>query len=88
MLHVAMAFDAYFMVTSDTRMYLRKQSLDQRPMLWMRYLGTPMAAAVDAAPMRSECEDMFAVPFVVLCNVRFTSNLVRYEPLAKMNRGP
>ena len=88
MLHVAMALEVFLMVTSDTRMYLRKQSLAQRPMLWMRYLGTPMAAAVDAAPIRSEWEDMLAVPFVVSCKIRFTSDLVRYVPLAKMKRGP
>ena len=56
-----MARDAFFMVVLESLMYLRKQSLDQRPMLCMRYFGYPIAAAVDAAPMRNEWEEMYIV---------------------------
>ena len=33
MLHVAIALDAFLIVLSEILIYLRKQSLDQRPML-------------------------------------------------------
>ena len=39
MLHLARLREADLMVVSETRMYRLKQSLDQRPKLWIRYLG-------------------------------------------------
>ena len=88
MLQVAMARDALRRVSSAIRMYLRKQSLDQRPILWIRYFGHPIAAAVDAAPMRSECDDMFMAPSDMSRNVPLMSGRVRKEPLLNIKRGP
>ena len=88
MLHEAMSRDAFFRVASAMRMYRRKQSLDHRPMLWMRYLGHPIAAAVDAAPMRSECEEMLIAPSEVSLRVLLMSARVRKVPLRKVKRGP
>ena len=87
-LHEAKALDALLRVVSEMRMYLRKQSLDQRPILCIRYFGHPIAAAVDAAPMRRECEDTFAAPLVVLFRRALISDLVRKDPFLKMKRGP
>ena len=77
MLHFARALDVDLMVLSEIRMYLWKQSLVHLPMLWIRYLGHPVAAAVDAAPILSEWEDMLAMPLVVSRSVLFRSALVR-----------
>ena len=81
MLQDAMARDALRMVASGTRMYLRKQSLDQRPMSCMRYLGQPIAAAVDAAPMRKEWEEILTSPLVVSLRMLLRSLRVRKVPL-------
>ena len=80
MLHLAIALEVFLIVVSERRMYLRKQSLDQRPIPWISYLGHPMAAAVEAAPMRKEWEEMFAAPFVVSFRILFMCVLVRYLP--------
>ena len=80
MLHLANAREAFLMVLSDILMYVLKQSLDQRPIPCIRYLGHPMAAAVEAAPMRKEWEEMFAAPFVVSFRILFMCVLVRYLP--------
>ena len=88
MLHLAMARDAFLIVVSEILMYLRKQSLDHRPMPWMRYLGQPIAAAVDAAPIRNEWEDMLAAPSDVSRRILFMSFRVKNEPLWKAKRGP
>ena len=77
MLHFASALDVDLMVLSEIRMYLRKQSLVHLPMLWIRYLGHPMAAAVEAAPILSEWEDMLARPFDVSRSVWFKSALLK-----------
>ena len=47
-----------------------------------------MAAAVDAAPIRSEWEDMLAVPLDVSRRMAFTSFRFRKEPFWKAKRGP
>ena len=80
MLRLAKALEAVLMVLSDILMYLLKQSLDQRPIPWIRYFGHPMAAAVEAAPMRREWEEMFAAPLVVSLRTLFMCVLVRYFP--------
>ena len=69
--------DALVMVWLDILMYLLKQSLDHRPRLIMSHLGQPMAAAVVAAPILRECEDVLTMPSVVSRNRRFMSFLVR-----------
>ena len=78
MLHVANDVEVERMVWSEIRMYLRKQSLVHLPKLCIRYLGQPIAAAVDAAPIRSEWEDMLASPLVVSRSVLLRSALLRY----------
>ena len=83
-----MARDAFFMVVLESLIYLRKQSLDQRPMLCIRYFGYPIAAAVDAAPMRNEWEEMLAAPLDMSLRILFMSDLVKKEPLLKQKRGP
>ena len=77
MSHFARALDVDLTVLSEKRMYLRKQSLVHLPMLWIRYLGYPIAAAADAAPILSKWEDMLAMPSVVSCSVLFRSALIR-----------
>ena len=57
-------------------------------MLWIKYLGHPIAAAVDAAPILRECDDMLAAPLEVSRSVLFTSVLVRNVPFRKTKRGP
>ena len=42
------------------RMYSLKQSLTQRPILWINHRGQPTAATVDAAPILNECDDMLS----------------------------
>ena len=73
MLHLAIAREAFLIVVSDMRMYLLKQSLDQRPRACMSHFGQPAAAAVEAAPIRRECDEMFARPSVVLTRRALTS---------------
>ena len=69
-------------------MYVRKQSLIQRPILLISHSGQPIAAAVDAAPMRKECDEME----IVFCDKHFKrlliSVLVKGEPFLKMKNGP
>ena len=64
MSHVARIFDVLSMVLFGTRMYCRKQSLDHLPMACINHLGQPRAAAVEAAPMRRECDEIFILPSV------------------------
>ena len=87
-LHEAKALDALLRVLSEMRIYLLKQSLDHRPILWIKYFGHPIAAAVDAAPIRRECEDTFAAPLVVLFRRALTSALVKKVPFLNTKRGP
>ena len=54
----------------------------------MRYLGHPIAAAVDAAPMRRECDEILMAPSEVSLRVLFISERVRKVPLRKTKRGP
>ena len=77
MLHRAIARLVLLIVVSEMRIYLRKQSLDHRPMLCMRYFGHPMAAAVEAAPILNECDEIFAAPFEVSRKILLTSERVR-----------
>ena len=70
---VAMFLEVFLIVVFGIRMYALKQSLDQRPKAWISHLGQPAAAAVDAAPILSECDEMFAIPPVVLTKREFTS---------------
>ena len=61
-------------------MYVRKQSLFQRPSCWMSQRGNPAAAAVVAAPIRNEWLDTGllvgnAVFIILLSRLR-----VRYVP--------
>ena len=88
MLQLARARDVALMDESDMRIYLLKQSLDHRPILWIKYFGHPIAAAVDAAPIRRECEDTFAAPLVVLFRRALTSALVKKVPFLNTKRGP
>ena len=81
-------WDVFIMVCCDIRTYLRKQSLVHRPMVLMSHFGHPMAAAVDAAPMRRECDVVLAAPLVVETSRLFMSFLVRYFLLWYVNRGP
>ena len=69
-------------------MYRRKQSLVHLPMPWIRYLGHPIAAAVDAAPIRREWEEMFTAPSEVFFSVLLMSERVRNVPLLNTNSGP
>ena len=87
-LQVAMFLDVFLMVAFGMRMYSRKQSLDQRPIPWISHLGQPAAAAVEAAPILSECEEMFATPPVVLTNVELTSLRDKNLPFWNVNNGP
>ena len=54
LVHLASLFDVCLMVAFGILIYLRKQSLDQRPKACMSHFGQPAAAAVEAAPMRRE----------------------------------
>ena len=47
-----------------------------------------MAAAVEAAPIRREWEDMLAAPLEMSRRMLFKSDLVRYVPFWKVNNGP
>ena len=80
--------DVLMMVWSEIRIYLLKQSLDHRPKLMMSHLGHPMAAAVVAAPILSECDVVLIWPLVVSCRTRFTSRLVKNLLLLKVKSGP
>ena len=46
-------------------------------MLWISHFGHPIAAAVDAAPMRRECDEVLARPLVVEVRTEFMSVLVQ-----------
>ena len=65
LVHLASLFDVCLMVAFGILIYSRKQSLDQRPKACMSHFGQPAAAAVEAAPMRREWEEMLAMPSVV-----------------------
>ena len=80
MSHCAIALQAFFMVSLEILMYRRKQSLVHLPIPWIRYLGHPIAAAVDAAPMRREWEDTLAAPSVMSFSNLLISGLVRNPP--------
>ena len=54
----------------------------------MRYFGYPIAAAVDAAPMRREWDEIFAVLLDVLFSILLMSDLVKKEAFLKQKRGP
>ena len=86
--HVASEVEVELMVWSEIRMYLRKQSLVHLPKLCIRYLGQPIAAAVDAAPILNEWEDMLACPLVVSRRVLLRSARLRYFLSWKVKRGP
>ena len=70
--------DVLMMVCSETRMYCRKQSLVHLPIVFISHFGHPMAAAVDAAPIRRECDVVLAAPLVVCFSSWLRSFLVRY----------
>ena len=57
-------------------------------MLWISHFGHPIAAAVDAAPMRRECDEVLARPLVVAVRTEFMSVLVRYFLFLNVKRGP
>ena len=76
------------MLWLEMRMYLRKQSLDHLPRLIISHLGQPMAAAVVAAPIRSECEVVLARPSVVSVRIWLMSFLVRNFWSWYAKRGP
>ena len=78
----------FVIVCCDMRTYLRKQSLVHLPMVLMSHFGHPMAAAVDAAPMRRECDVMLAAPLVVDMSSLLMSFRVRYFLLWYVNSGP
>ena len=78
LLQLASMWDVLYIVCCDMRMYRLKQSLVQRPMVLINHFGHPMAAAVNAAPMRSECDVVLVAPSVVECSSWFMSFLVRY----------
>ena len=88
LLQLAKTCDVLMMVWLDILMYRRKQSLDHLPKLIMSHLGQPMAAAVVAAPIRRECEVVFAIPFVESERREFMSFLVRNLLLEKVKSGP
>ena len=86
--HFASCFDVFLIVTLGILMYSRKQSLDHRPSAWISHLGQPAAAAVEAVPILSECDDMLATPFVVSESSSLMSFLDKKRPFWKVNRGP
>ena len=53
-LQLARIFEVFLMVARGILMYARKQSLDHRPSACISHFGQPAAAAVEAAPIRSE----------------------------------
>ena len=57
-------------------------------MLWISHLGHPIAAAVDAAPIRRECDEVLARPLVVEVRTVFMSVLVRNFLFLNVKRGP
>ena len=70
-------------------MYSRKQLLVHLPRAWISHLGWPAAAAVDAAPILNEWEDMFWVPGgLIRARTAARPDLVRYRPSCHMKRGP
>ena len=87
-LHLARIDDVLSIVSLGILMYWRKQSLDHLPNAWMSHLGHPEAAAVEAAPIRSEWEEMFILPPVDSTRSLLTSLLDKYRPFAKVKRGP
>ena len=88
LMQLASMCDVLIMVWFDIRIYRRKQSLDHLPRLMISHFGHPMAAAVVAAPIRRECEVVFASPFVESERREFMSFLVRNLWLENVNRGP
>ena len=80
MSHLDSARDVFSIVVCGILMYSRKQSLTHLPILCISHRGHPMAAAVDAAPIRSEWEDIMADSFVVSHSTLLMSRLVRYLP--------
>ena len=61
----------------------------QCPRAWISHLGNPAAAAVVAAPILNECDDMFVMcgGFILFMAAdRF--DLVRNRPSCQRNRGP
>ena len=87
-LHLARIDEVLSIVSLGIQMYWRKQSLDHRPNAWMSHLGHPAAAAVEAAPMRSEWEEMFILSPVDSTRSLLTSRLDRYLPFVNVNKGP
>ena len=77
LMQLASMCDVLIMVWFDIRIYRRKQSLDHLPRLMISHFGHSMAAAVVAAPIRRECEVVFASPFVESERREFMSFLVR-----------
>ena len=71
-------------------MYVRKQSLDHRPICWISQRGSPAAAAVVAAPMRNECVDVLpSFPGGRACRSKlFSRRAVRNVPSWYVNSGP
>ena len=80
--------DALMMAWSEMRIYLLKQSLDHLPKLMIIHFGQPMAAAVVAAPILRECEEVFAKPSVVSRRTWFMSFLVKNFLLWYVKSGP
>ena len=85
--HVANEVEVELMVWSEIRMYLRKQSLVHLPKLCIRYLGQPIAAAVDVAPILNEWEDMLACPLEVSRRVLLKSARLRYFFVLESEKG-
>ena len=73
----AMDLDALLIVSFEILIYLLKQSLDHLPIPCIKYLGHPIAAAVDAAPIRREWDDTLAAPLVMSFSKVFMSALVK-----------
>ena len=86
--NLAKLLDVSSMVFLGILMYRRKQSLDQRPSAWISHLGQPAAAAVEAAPMRRECDEMLTLPLVDSTSTLLMSLLDKNRPLANVNNGP
>ena len=76
----AMDLDALLIVSFEILIYLLKQSLDHLPIPCIKYLGHPIAAAVDAAPIRREWDDTLAAPLVMSFSKVFMSALVKNPP--------
>ena len=88
MLFCAILMDVSSMMCCGILIYSRKQSLTHLPMLWISQRGYPNAAAVDAAPILSECDDMLTIGAVVSFSALLMSFLVRYLPLENVKNGP